>query len=210
MPRRRRSGTRATADAGRVIAGTARGIRLEGPGEGTRPLGDRVKQTLFAILEPHVRDRPFVDLYAGSGAAGIEALSRGASHAVFVESDADAVAAIERNLAATGFEPDRATVVAARVSSWLLTAARPGRLPHGPAAVVFADPPYEHPVELDRTLKGLTEEGRDGVLATDGIVVAKHFWKEPPIRTPLLRSVRQERFGETMLTFYRWEDEDTA
>src|SRR6185436_17213972 len=101
-PRRARVATRqrtAGTSAGRVIAGSARGIRLVGPGAGTRPLGDRVKQTLFAILEPVIRDRPFLDLFAGSGAAGIEALSRGASLAVFVETDRAAVRAIEQNLA---------------------------------------------------------------------------------------------------------------
>ncbi|MFL5678988.1 MAG: RsmD family RNA methyltransferase, partial [Chloroflexota bacterium] len=70
------------AEAGRVIAGTARGIRLVAPGEGTRPLADRVKETLFAILEPELRGARFLDLFAGSGAAGIEALSRGADAAV--------------------------------------------------------------------------------------------------------------------------------
>ena len=71
-------------DAGRVIAGTARGRRLTAPGEGTRPLGDRVKQTLFAILGPDLPGATFLDLCAGSGAAGIEALSRGAARATFV------------------------------------------------------------------------------------------------------------------------------
>ena len=73
------------ADAGRVIAGTARGIRLEAPGPGTRPLADRVKQTLFAILEPDLPGARVLDLFAGSGAAGIEALSRGAASVTFVE-----------------------------------------------------------------------------------------------------------------------------
>ena len=70
-----------------MIAGTARSIRLDAPGPGTRPLGDRVKQTLFAILEPDLRGAAFLDLFAGSGAAGIEALSRGAARATFVERD---------------------------------------------------------------------------------------------------------------------------
>ena len=96
---RRRSGergltgsgrTRPMADAGRVIAGSARGVRLAAPGEGTRPLADRVKQTLFAILEPDLDGAVVSDLFAGSGAGGIEALSRGAARAVFVERDAGA------------------------------------------------------------------------------------------------------------------------
>jgi len=84
----------AKVDAGRVIAGRARGIRLAGPGEGTRPIGDRVKQTLFAILDPDLPGCAFLDLYAGSGAAGIEALSRGAASATFVERDPSATAVI--------------------------------------------------------------------------------------------------------------------
>ena len=85
-------------DAGRVIAGRARGIRLAGPADGTRPLGDRVKETLFAILEPDLAGARFLDLFAGSGAAGIEALSRGAAHATFVERDTAAAKVIAGNL----------------------------------------------------------------------------------------------------------------
>src|SRR5512140_41668 len=86
------------AEAGRVIAGTAKGIRLIAPGEGTRPISDRVKQTLFAILEPHLPGARVLDLFAGSGAGGIEALSRGAEHADFVERDAGAARVIGQNL----------------------------------------------------------------------------------------------------------------
>ena len=89
------------SEAGRVIAGTARGLRLLAPGEGTRPLADRVKQTLFAILEPDLPGARVLDLYAGSGAGGIEALSRGAAEAIFVERDSAAVATIKANLERT-------------------------------------------------------------------------------------------------------------
>ena len=203
----------AGANAGRVIAGSARGIRLVGPGEGTRPLGDRVKQTLFAILEPAIRDRPFLDLFAGSGAAGIEALSRGASRAVFVETDRAAVRAIEQNLAAAGFAGAAAVVAATRVAPWLgkHAAAASDRVvasgAHVAFAAVFLDPPYEAPANLEQALVGIAEAGPGAVLAADGVIVAKHFWKQPPVDVPLLRSFRQERFGETMLTFYRWADE---
>ena len=116
-------------NAGRVIAGIARGRQLVSPGEGTRPIGDRVKQTLFAILEPTIRGLAFLDLFAGSGAAGIEALSRGASLAVFVERDPGAVAAIERNLATTGFAGPqaRAACLPPTVSSSGSTSGRPRR-----------------------------------------------------------------------------------
>ena len=202
----RKAGAPAGTSAGRVIAGSARGVRLIGPGEGTRPLGDRVKQTLFAILEPSIRGRPFLDLYAGSGSAGIEALSRGASGAVFVESDRKAIRAIHRNLEATGLTGPLVIVSDRRVGSWL---ARVGG-GAGPFAAVVVDPPYDRPTELNRTLAGIAEAGRGVVLAADGIVVAKHFWKESPEATPLLRSFRQERFGETALSFYRWADDGAS
>ena len=198
--------TGAGTSAGRVIAGSARGVRLVGPGEGTRPLGDRVKQTLFAILEPSIRGRPFLDLYAGSGSAGIEALSRGASGAVFVESDRKAVRAIQRNLEVTGLAGPSVVVSDRRVGSWL---ARVGG-DAGPFSAVVIDPPYDAPAELNRALTGIAAAGRGVVLAEDGIVVAKHFWKAPPEANPLLRSFRQERFGETALSFYRWADDDAS
>src|SRR6478672_13615880 len=97
-------------DGGRVIAGTARSIRLDAPGPGTRPFGDRVKQTLFAILEPELPGARFLDLFAGSGAAGIEALSRGAAAATFVERDRTAIAVIHANLERTHLT-DLATVI---------------------------------------------------------------------------------------------------
>src|SRR2546422_9001692 len=105
------------ADAGRVIAGTAKGIRLRAPGPGTRPISDRVKQTLFAILEPDLPGAHVLDLFAGSGAAGIEALSRGATAATFVEKDPGAAGVIEANLAATRLGPAKG--VRADAMRWL-------------------------------------------------------------------------------------------
>src|SRR5690349_15538735 len=110
------------ADAGRVIAGSAKGIRLRAPGSGTRPLADRVKQTLFAILERDLWNARVLDLFAGSGAAGIEALSRGAAAATFVESDRDAVGVIRANLRATALG-DHAEVVRSEAERWLTGAA---------------------------------------------------------------------------------------
>ena len=191
--------------AGRVIAGRARGVRLGAPGEGTRPLGDRVKQALFAILEPEIRGRPFLDLFAGSGAAGIEALSRGAVAAVFVERDAGALRAIVANLAAAGLAPAARTVRSDAVS-WLV---REGQAA-GPFAVVFIDPPYDRPELVERALEAVAAAGPDAILGRDGVVVVKHFWRDRSVPSPLLRSVREERFGETMLSFYRWADEVEA
>jgi 16S rRNA (guanine966-N2)-methyltransferase len=192
--------------AGRVIAGTARGIRLVGPGEGTRPLGDRLKQSLFAILEPRLRDGDFLDLFAGSGAAGIEALSRGSPRAVFVERDRRAISTIEANLAATGLAA-RASIVRAEAIAWLDSNGTSA----GPVANLFLDPPYTEPDLLGMSLAAVGRFGPDGVLARGGLVVAKHFWKQaPPAEIALLHSVRRERFGDTILTFYRWADEVDA
>jgi 16S rRNA (guanine(966)-N(2))-methyltransferase RsmD len=195
---------KASHSAGRVIAGLARGRALVAPGEGTRPLGDRVKQTLFAILEPTIRDRAFLDLFAGSGAAGIEALSRGAERAVFVERDPGAISAIERNLEATKLTVPAARVVRSQVGSWLNKEASQA----GPFAAIFIDPPYDLPELLVAALESIAAAGPGALLERDGVAVAKHFWKTPPpAEIGLLRSARERRFGETTLTFLRWSDQ---
>ncbi len=198
MGARARTGS---GSAGRVIAGTARGRALVSPGEGTRPLGDRVKQTLFAILEPAIRNRAFLDLFAGSGAGGIEALSRGAERAVFVERDQGALETIKHNLRATGLVGAPARVVHAKAGRWLEDHGR-----HvGPFAVALLDPPYDRPELLHAALEAIAAAGPGGILEADGVVVAKHFWKTPPpAGIGLLRSARVRRFGATTLTFLRW------
>ena len=184
------------ADAGRVIAGTARGTRLDAPGEATRPLGDRVKQTLFAILEPDLRDASVLDLFAGSGAAGIEALSRGAAHATFVERDRTAAAVIATNLGRTRLAGQRARIVRAEALGWLTG---PEAAAAGTFDVVIVDPPYAATALMAAALEAVGP-----LLAPGARVVAKHFWREPPPAViGLLASERERRFGETTLTFYR-------
>jgi 16S rRNA (guanine966-N2)-methyltransferase len=184
------------ADAGRVIAGRARGIRLAAPGPGTRPLTDRVKQTLFGILDPDLEGALVLDLFAGSGAAGIEALSRGAARAVFVDHDAGACRVIGENLRRTGLTA-AARVLRRDVDAWLDAATDPDDA--GPFDLAIVDPPYGSPDALARTLARVAGRVRPG-----GRVVAKHFWRDaPPARIGLLASDRERRFGETALTFYR-------
>jgi len=182
-----------------VIAGTARGIRLVAPGPGTRPLADRVKQTLFAILDPELPGAVVLDLFAGSGAAGIEALSRGAQSVVFVEKDPGAALVIAENLRRTRLAGPRAAVVRVDVLRWL---ARDS--PSTPSFdIVLVDPPYSEGGLLKATLERLGGSGSD-LLADDARVVAKHFWRDRPAeRIGLLASERERRFGETALTFYR-------
>lgn len=122
----------------RVIAGMARSIQLKAPkGEHTRPTTDRIKETLFNMLNPYLTDSCFLDLFSGSGAIGIEALSRGAAEAVFVENDREAAACIRENLAAARVT-DRSRILAVDVIQGLT--ALEGQ--HRPFDIVFMDPPY--------------------------------------------------------------------
>ena len=152
------------------------------------------------MLDPDLPGARFLDLFAGSGAGGIEALSRGAAHATFVERDAGAARVIVANLARTHLgDPERVTVVREDVLGWLR---EPERASEPPWDLVFVDPPYEDTAGLTATLGGL-----DALVAPGGRVVAKHFWKDaPPERAGLLASDRVRRFGETALTFYRREE----
>ena len=186
--------------AGRVIAGSARGTRLVSPGEGTRPLGDRVKQTLFAVLEAGSLGRwpvPFLDLYAGSGAGGIEALSRGAPRALFVEKDADALGAIGQNLRRARLEGGGTVVRGDALAILGAGAAAHG----GPFGAVLLDPPY-----ADATIIAVLERLAQSSLAwlePDAVVAAKTFWRDPlPERVGGLERRRERRFGESKLTFY--------
>jgi 16S rRNA (guanine966-N2)-methyltransferase len=191
-------------DAGRVIAGSAKGIRLRAPGPGTRPLADRVKQTLFAILEPDLRASHVLDLFAGSGAAGIEALSRGAAHVTFVEKDAAAVGVIEANLRATRLSGPAASVVRSDALSWL------GRPPAGAGFdIAIVDPPYAETGLLARVLEVLGDS--EQLLRPGCWVVAKHFWRDRPSeQVGMLTIERERRLGETALTFYRREEAGEA
>ena len=189
------------ADAGRVIAGSAKGVRLRAPGAGTRPLSDRVKQTLFAILDPDLAGARVLDLFAGSGAAGIEALSRGAGAAVFVEKDAGAAAVIAANLEATRLAGPAAEVIRSDVLAWL---GRTGG-DRPPFDMVLIDPPYADVEVLRRVLEVLGSA--DAPLTPNARVVAKHFWRDrPPDRIGMLAAERDRRFGESALTFYRREE----
>ena len=186
------------SEAGRVIAGSARGTRLHAPGEGTRPLADRVKQTLFAILEPDLPGANVLDLFAGSGAGGIEALSRGAASATFVERDHAAAGVIAENLGRARLA-DRGHVARADVLAYLKD--RAGA--YGPFDVVLVDPPYADTGLMDAAMERLGADG-PSLLTPHAWVVAKHFWRTPPQPAfGLLASVRTRRFGETALTFYR-------
>jgi 16S rRNA (guanine966-N2)-methyltransferase len=177
------------AAGGRVIAGQAGGIRLVAPRDrGIRPITDRVKETLFGILGGAVDGVRVADLYAGSGAIGIEALSRGAAYCVFVERARPALEALHENLSRTRLT-ERAEVVAGDVMRFL---ASPQSHRYG---LVVLDPPY-----AERAILAPLER-LEAHLAPGAIVVVKHFWRTPIPRVDGLEEVRRRRFGETALTF---------
>ncbi len=177
----------------RVIAGSARGVLLRQPrGRGTRPTSGRLRESLFSMLEAAGCDFDAVlDLYAGTGALGIEALSRGGLHCTFVETDAMAVIAIRENLRRTGFE-DEGVVVPGRVGRW-----RP------PAdaryTLVMADPPYD-----DREAWSAIAATVAGALAPSAIVVVEHAARVPPPDSLAgLAQWRDRRQGDGALALYR-------
>jgi 16S rRNA (guanine966-N2)-methyltransferase len=173
----------------RVIAGSARGIVLAAPHDrGTRPIADRVKETLFAILGERVVGSTVLDLYAGSGAIGIEALSRGAEHATFVEKGRGALDSLRQNLRRARVEA-QATVRAADVHRFLASSSQDRY------DLAFLDPPYAERAIL-APLEALLPH-----LGPGATVVVKHFWRAAPPPIGGLAAWRERRFGETALTF---------
>lgn len=178
----------------RVIAGSAKGRRLKAPkGEGTRPTSDRVREALFASLGPAVVDAVVLDLWAGTGALAIEALSRGARRAVLVERDRRALAALRANLTGLSFD-DRAQIVAGDVAEF---ARRPRG---GPFTLVLADPPYATPLpHVWGVLRDLVAAG--GLDAGAQISVERaRAESEPDASPPAPLALQATRsYGDTVL-----------
>lgn len=182
----------------RVIAGEFRSRPLAAPrGRDTRPTSDRLRETLFNVLAPRIRGSVFIDLYAGSGAVGIEALSRGANEAIFVENAEPALRAIRANLSTLGIrggyalEPRSASFALKR----LATAGRTANL-------VFLDPPYSDTAEYESTLNLLGGECRN-LLAPNAIVIAEHLKKlNLNDSYGALHRSRTLKQGDSVLSFY--------
>jgi 16S rRNA (guanine966-N2)-methyltransferase len=187
-----------------VIAGTAGGIKLASAGPGTRPFADRMKQAVFGSLEPELPGAAVLDLCAGTGAAAIEALSRGAERAVLVERDAGAVRVIVENLRRTGLAG------AARVVRRdAVTATRELAAGGEVFDLAVVDPPYAETSLREAILSVLGAP--EGPLSDGATVVATGHWRElPPSVIGLLRSTRVRRFGETAVTIYRRDAGGTA
>ncbi len=181
----------------RVITGTARGRRLkELEGEETRPTTDRVKEGLFSVLQFDIEGRRVLDLFAGTGQLGIECLSRGAEHCVFVEARRDAVGLIRENLKLCGLS-DRAQVVSGEAMSYLDGVREPFDL-------IFLDPPYASGL-LE---KAIAHIARFDILAPHGIIAAEHPGdKVLPALAPPYRLHRTYRYGKIAVSVYRRDAE---
>ena len=180
----------------RIIAGSFKGRRLTTPrGDVTRPTADQVRIALMDTLMPWLPQARFLDLFAGAGGVGLEALSRGAAHATFVERDARAVAALRANVDALGVG-DLTRVLRGDAVAELDHLARVGER----FGLVFLDPPYGAGA-VDATLARL---GAGDVTAPGALVIAQHFTKRAPAPSAgALTAFRARRFGETTLTFFR-------
>lgn len=174
----------------RVVAGTHRGRRLVAPpGSATRPTSDRVREALFSVLGASVQGARVLDLFAGSGALGIEALSRGAERAVFVDSSPKAISAVRANLAALGIEADVRPIEAR-------AALRAASTRDEAYDLVFLDPPYRRAAELGRELS----EGLSAVLAPGARVVTESDRRAPlEIDLPL---ADERRYGDTVIRIH--------
>ena len=180
----------------RVIAGKYGSRRLKGPGKmRLRPTGDRLRETLFNILGPSVKDSFFVDLYAGTGAIGIEAISRGARETIFIESHAAGARLVRQNLELLEIRSGVEVIESDVLKGLDKIAAR-----HIVADFIFLDPPYEGEEYL-RVLECL--DGSD-LIAPYGLVIVEHHRRlELPQRFERLERSRLLEQGDAALSFYR-------
>jgi 16S rRNA (guanine966-N2)-methyltransferase len=185
----------------KILAGEARGRSLKTPKNPTliRPILGRIKKSLFDILTPFLPNSNFLDLYAGTGSVGIEALSRGATHATFIELNDLCIDLIKDNLKTLKFEK-RATVIRTSATGDLSTLRKPFDL-------IFLGPPYK---DQDKVMLALTETTilnieKQQLLTPKGIVIAQHH-KTEKVEAPSahweLR--RREKYGDTFLSFFKW------
>ena len=173
----------------RVIAGRLKGRRLKTPTwDGLRPTSDKLRETLFNIIAPRIAGARVLDGYAGTGAIGIEALSRGAAHVTFVEHDRRAVRLIAENLAACAVEADY-TIEAGDTAAVLRRRAPP-------FDIIWLDPPYDMAIVRDAL------EAAAGALSPGGLVVLERATRRDPDVPPALRRTRDVISGDSALTFF--------
>ena len=183
----------------RIIAGKYRGRRLKSPpSDRTRPTSDRLRETLFNVLAPRIEDARFLDLCAGTGAVGIEALSRGAAHATFVDQSRQMYGLIETNVNALSVPKPAFEIVKADALDFLRTRKREAAFD-----LIFFDPPYS--ADYERVLNRIGEQA-DQLLAAGAIVVVEHRKQnELPEEFGSLKRYRVLKQGDSVLSFYGFE-----
>jgi 16S rRNA (guanine(966)-N(2))-methyltransferase RsmD len=183
----------------RIIAGKFRGRRLKSPGdEQTRPTSDRLRETLFNVLAPKIEGARFLDLCAGTGAVGIEALSRGAAHVTFVDRSRKMCGVVESNLDLLEVAPADYEVVTVDAFDYLRRWQRRAKQPFD---LVFFDPPYAN--DYDEVLNQLGDEGSQ-ILEAGALVVVEHYKKNlMGARFNALDRYRELKQGDSVLSFYR-------
>jgi 16S rRNA (guanine966-N2)-methyltransferase len=182
----------------RIIAGKYRGRKLKSPPSiKVRPTSDRLRETLFNVLAPRVPEAKFLDLCAGSGAVGIEALSRGASHITFVDRSRKMRSLIEANLDLCRIPEGEIEVLQSEVTEFLRHSISRG---NGPWDIAFFDPPYTSDYLPTLQLFG---EYADALLSADALLIAEHHHKKSlPDKTGRLSRQRILKQGDSALSFY--------
>ncbi|MGH2786609.1 MAG: 16S rRNA (guanine(966)-N(2))-methyltransferase RsmD [Actinomycetota bacterium] len=182
----------------RVIAGLAKGRRLKTPVTGTRPMTDRIKESIFSALGD-MSGFSVLDLYAGSGSLGLEAISRGARAVMFVENSRDAIVKLEENIAATGFESQSDVL-------WGDVAHTIGTHAEDRVDVIFCDPPYS--MSPDDVLSNLENLVMGGWLSNEGRIVLHRPSKERRLNPFGLALIWEREYGQSSVYIFTHEDED--
>jgi len=179
----------------RIIAGEFRGRKLLAPqGDATRPITDRVKQSLFDILTPRIEGARVYDLFAGTGSMGLECLSRGAAFVSFFEADRSALERLKKNIAAVKVE-SRSQVIPGDLFNWFAA-----NRPSDRADLIFLDPPYRYLRENPDQLRKLAESIAENHLASDGWVIFRHDVRDELGLAPL-KVVDRREYGGMVLEF---------
>ena len=183
----------------RIISGTLRGRSLNAPkGQGVRPTSDQVKESLFNIIGPKIVQATVLDLFAGTGNLGIEAISRAAARVVFVEKVLTHFQVLKRNLSDCGVEA-KSDAYCGDANTMLRVLQRK----YGQFDVIFLDPPYRHTKMLREVIAQIV---RRELLAEDGLLIVEHAqtFTPPTEAGDLLRLEKTRRFGDTCISFYQF------
>ena len=182
----------------RIISGSARGLKLKAPdGLNTRPTADRIKESLFNIIAPYLYDCSFLDLFSGSGAIGIEALSRGAKDATFVDFDKNSINIIKQNIKLAKFE-EKSNIYNIDVLHTIDLLSNNGKK----FDIIFLDPPYDKGL-LIPALKKIEDKN---LLKDDGFIICEQHINEPEIILDKLCTYRIKKYNITKMVFLEYKN----